>query len=191
MYASAWDIESQLFLRKYNLRHNKIASPMLTNLRLLEIIAEEKKHTFISTGMSTMADIEKAVELFRKYDCRFELMHCNSCYPINNEEANLRCIVTLRQKFNCNVGYSGHERGLQISIAAVALGATSLERHITLDRAAYGSDQGASLEPQGLLRLMRDVRIIEQALGDGVKRVYESEKPNLKRLRHSRQTSNE
>lgn len=184
-YASAWDVESQLFLRKYNLKHNKIASPMLTNTELLEMVAKEKKDTFISTGMSTMAEIEKAVEIFRKYDCPFELMHCNSAYPMNSEEANLRCIISLHQKFGCNVGYSGHERGLQISLAAVALGATSLERHITLDRAAYGSDQAASIEPQGLIRLVRDVRIIEQAMGDGVKRVYDSEKPNLKRLRYS------
>ncbi|MFC1984231.1 N-acetylneuraminate synthase family protein [Chloroflexota bacterium] len=184
-YASAWDVESQLFLRKYNLSHNKIASAMLTNIKLLEMVAEEKKHTFISTGMSTMAEIEKAVELFRKYDCPFELMHCNSSYPMNSGEANLCCIITLRQKFGCNVGYSGHEKGLQISIAAVALGATSLERHITLDRTAYGSDQAASLEPQGLIRLVRDVRIIGQAMGDGVKRVYESEKPNLKKLRYT------
>lgn len=183
-YASAWDVESQIFLRKYNLGHNKIASPMLTNIELLETVAEEKKHTFISTGMSTMAEIEKAVEIFRKHNCPFELLHCNSSYPMNNEEANLRCIVTLREKFGCNVGYSGHERGLQISLAAVTLGATSLERHITLDRTAYGSDQSSSLEPQGLLRLVRDARIIEQALGDGVKRVYDSEKPFLKRLRY-------
>lgn len=182
-YASAWDVESQLFLRKYNLRHNKIASPMLTNIELLEMVAEEKKHTFISTGMSTMAEIEKAVEIFRRHGCPFELMHCNSSYPMNSEEANLRCIISLRQKFGCNVGYSGHERGLQISLGAAALGATSLERHITLDRTAYGSDQAASLEPQGLLRLVRDVRVIEQAMGDGVKRVYDSEKPILKRLR--------
>jgi len=184
-YTSAWDIDSQLFLRKYNLRHNKIASAMLTNVKLLETVAEEKKQTFISTGMSTMDEIEKAVNVFRKYDCPFELMHCNSSYPINTEEANLRCIITLREKFGCNVGYSGHERGLQISLAAVALGATSLERHITLDRAMYGSDQAASLEPQGLIRLVRDVRIIEQAMGDGVKRLYESEKANLEKLRHS------
>jgi len=184
-YASAWDVESQLFLRKYNLRHNKIASPMLTNIELLGIVAAEKKHTFVSTGMSTMVEIEKAVEIFKKYNCPFELMHCNSCYPMHNEEANLRCIVSLREKFGCNVGYSGHERGLQISLAAVALGATSLERHITLDRTAYGSDQAASLEMQGLLRLVRDVRIIEQAIGDGIKRVYDSEKPSLQRLRRT------
>lgn len=184
-YASSWDIDSQLFLRKYNLRHNKIASAMLTNVKLLETVAEEKKYTFISTGMSTMAEIEKAVDIFRKHNCPFELMHCNSSYPMKNEEANLRCIITLREKFGCNVGYSGHETGLQISIAAVTLGATSLERHITLDRAMYGSDQAASLEPQGLLRLVRDVRVIEQALGDGVKCVYEGEKANLKKLRQS------
>ncbi|MFC1986970.1 N-acetylneuraminate synthase family protein [Chloroflexota bacterium] len=182
-YASAWDTDSQLFLRKYNLRHNKIASPMLTKTALLKMVAEEKKDTFIATGMSTMAEIEKAVETFRKYDCPFELMHCNSSYPMNSEEANLLCIISLRQKFGCNVGYSGHERGLQVSLAAVALGATSLERHITLDRAMWGSDQAASLEPQGLLLLVRDVRVIEQALGDGVKQVYESEKSALQRLR--------
>jgi len=184
-YASSWDIDSQLFLRKYNLRHNKIASSMLTNVKLLETVAEEKKYTFISTGMSTMAEIEKAVDIFRKHNCPFELMHCNSSYPMKNEEANLRCIITLREKFGCNVGYSGHETGLQISLAAVTLGATSLERHITLDRAMYGSDQAASLEPLGLMRFVRDVRVIEQALGDGIKCVYESEKANLNRLRYS------
>ena len=184
-YASAWDVKSQVFLGKYNLRHNKIASPMLTNIELLEIVAKEKKHTFISTGMSTMAEIENAVDIFRKYNCPFELMHCNSSYPMKSEEANLRCIITLREKFGCDVGYSGHETGLQISLAAVTLGAVSLERHITLDRAAYGSDQAASLEPQGLIRLVRDVRIIEQAMGDGVKRVYDSEKLKLERLRHT------
>ena len=184
-FASAWDIDSQLFLRKYNLRHNKIASAMLINMKLLEMVAEEKKYTFISTGMSTMAEIEKAVDIFRKYDCPFELMHCNSSYPMKPEEANLHCIITLREKFGCNVGYSGHETGLQVSLAAVTLGATSLERHITLDRAMYGSDQAASLEPQGLIRLVRDARIIEQALGDGVKCVYESEKASLNKLRRS------
>lgn len=182
-YASAWDTESQKFLRKYNLKRNKIASAMLTDVELLKLVADEKKHTLISTGMSTMTEIEKAVEVFRKGDCPFELMHCNSSYPMNEEEANLRCIITLREKFGCDVGYSGHERGLQISLAAVALGATSLERHITLDRAMYGSDQAASIEPPGLLRLVRDVRVIERALGDGVKRVYDSELSAMKRLR--------
>lgn len=182
-YASAWDIESQLFLKQYNLKRNKIASALLTNIELLKLVAEEKKHTLISTGMSTMAEIEKAVEVFRKTGCSFELMHCNSSYPMDAEEANLRCIITLREKFGCDVGYSGHERGMQISLAAVALGATSLERHITLDRAMYGSDQAASIEPPGLIRLVRDIRIIEKALGDGIKRVYDSELSAKRRLR--------
>jgi len=184
-FASAWDVESQMFLREYDLKHNKIASPMLTNIKLLEAVAEERKHTFVSTGMSTMPEIETAVDVFRKHRCPFELVHCNSSYPMNNQEANLRCIITLRERFGCDVGYSGHERGLQISLGAVALGASSLERHITLDRAMYGSDQAASLEPQGLLRLVRDVRALEEALGDGEKRVYESEQASLKKLRHS------
>jgi N-acetylneuraminate synthase len=183
-FASAWDVESQLFLRKYKLSHNKIASAMLTNIQLLEKVAEEKKHTFIATGMSTLDEIERAVNIFRKHGCPFELLHCNSSYPMKYEEANLLCIPTLREKFGCDVGYSGHEVGLQISLAAIALGATSLERHITLDRSMWGSDQAASVEPHGLLALTRDVRIIEQALGDGVKKVYDSEKPNMKRLRN-------
>ena len=187
-FASAWDVESQRFLSKYNLRHNKVASAMLTNMPLLELIAREKKYTFISTGMSTMEEIEKAVDIFKKYGCPFELMHCNSSYPSANEEANLQCIVALRERFGCPVGYSGHERGLQISVAAVALGVTSLERHITLDRTMKGSDHAASLEPQGLLRLVRDVRVIEQALGNGIKCVYDSERPVLKKLRGVDQT---
>lgn len=183
-YASAWDLDSQLFLRQYNLRHNKIASPLLTNTSLLHMVAEEKKDTFISTGMSTLAEIEKAVGIFRQHDCPFELQHCNSSYPMNHTEANLNCIITLRNKFGCKVGYSGHERGLQISLATVALGATSIERHITLDRTMWGSDQAASVEPYGMQLLVRDIRIIEQALGDGIKRVYESELPALQRLRY-------
>ncbi len=182
-YASAWDTESQKFLKKYNLKHNKVASALLTHTKLLEMIAEEKKHTFISTGMSTIEEIEKALSIFRKHDCPYELVHCTSTYPMENTEANLRCIITLRERFGSDVGYSGHERGVQISLAAVALGATSLERHITLDRTMYGSDQAASLEPQGLNRMVRDVRIIESALGDGIKMVYDSEIPIREKLR--------
>lgn len=182
-FASAWDIESQSFLNQYDCKYNKIASAMLTNIPLLEMVAKEKKHTFISTGMSTMEEIKRAVEIFKKYDCHFELMHCNSSYPIKNEEANLRCIHTLREIFHCNVGYSGHEKGTQISLGAVVLGATSLERHITIDRTMYGSDQAASLEPRGFAILVRDIRIIEKALGDGIKIVYDSEIPIRKKLR--------
>lgn len=183
-YASAWDVDSQLFLRKYNLKHNKVASAMLTNRKLLRVIAEEKKYTFISTGMSTLDDIRQAVEIFRDIGCPFELQHSNSSYPMKIEEANLRCIQTLKKEFNCNVGYSGHEvAGYLVCITAVLLGAISIERHITLDRSMYGSDQAASLEPTGLIRLVRDIRLIDNILGDGVKRVWPSEIPVMKKLR--------
>lgn len=183
-YASSWDIDSQLFLRKYNLKHNKVASAMLTNRNLLEVIAEEKKHTFVSTGMSTIDEIHEALKIFKKHNCPFELQHSNSSYPMNLEEANLRCIETLRKEFNCNVGYSGHEAvGYIVCVAAVMLGATSIERHITLDRSMYGSDQAASLEPMGWMRLVRDIKTIDKILGDGVKRVWPSEIPVMKKLR--------
>ena len=183
-YASAWDLDSKLFLRNYNLKYNKVASAMLTNIDLLKMIAEEKKHTFISTGMSTIEQIRNAVNIFKKYDCSFELQHSNSSYPMKIEEANLRCIQTLKNEFNCNVGYSGHESiGYLICIAAGVLGASSIERHITLDRAMYGSDHAASLEIIGLQRLVRDLREVEIILGDGIKRIWPSEIPVLSKLR--------
>ena len=183
-YASAWDVDSQKFLRQYNLKHNKIASAMLTDYKLLETVAEEKKLTFISTGMSTMDEVRKAVEIFKKYDCPFELMHCNSAYPMDISEANLLCIPALKKEFNCNVGYSGHEvAGYLICVSAVLLGATSIERHMSLDRTLYGSDQVASLEPLGWVRLVRDIRKIKQILGDGKKRIWDSELPAKEKLR--------
>ena len=183
-YASAWDVDSQKFLRQYNLKHNKIASAMLTDYKLLETVAEEKKLTFISTGMSTMDEVRKAVEIFKKYDCPFELMHCNSAYPMDVSEANLLCIPALKKEFNCNVGYSGHEvAGYLVCVSAVLLGATSIERHMSLDRTLYGSDQVASLEPLGWIRLVRDIRKIKQILGDGKKRVWDSELPAKEKLR--------
>ena len=183
-YASSWDIGSQIFLRSYDLKYNKVPSAMLTNQELIKTIAEEKKHTFISTGMSTMDEIQKAVNLFREYDCPFELQHSNSTYPMKIEEANLRCIMTLRTAFNCDVGYSGHESiGYLICVVAAALGATSIERHITLDRSMHGSDQAASLEPVGLQRLVSDIRGIDIIFGDGIKRVWPSEIPVMKKLR--------
>lgn len=184
-YASAWDIDSKLFLRQYNLKYNKVASPMLTNYELLNIIAEEKKHTFISTGMSTLEQIREAVSIFKEHDCPFELQHSNSSYPMNIEEANLKCISSLRKEFNCDVGYSGHEAiGYLICVAAVILGATSIERHIALDRSMYGSDQAASLEPPGLERLVRDIRRLNLIMGDGIKKVWPSEIPVMKKLRN-------
>ena len=183
-FASSWDIDSQLFLRNYHLKHNKIASAMLTNTELLNLVAEEKKHTFISTGMSTIDQIDQAVKVFKNNNCPFELMHSNSSYPMKPDEANLQCIKTLKEKFNCDVGYSGHESsGYSVSLPAAILGATSIERHITLARDMYGSDQAASLEPVGLERLVRDIRALNLIIGDGVKRIYPSEIPVMKKLR--------
>jgi len=182
-FASAWDLKSQIFLRQFNLKYNKIASAMLVNFELLELVSEEKKHTFISTGLSSLEDIEKAVKIFQKKNCPFELMHCVSTYPMKDSDANLKTITTLREKFKCNVGYSGHETGLAISYAAAALGSSSIERHITLDRAMYGSDQAASLAPPGLKKLVAEVRKIQIALGDGVKRIIDDEIPIAKKLR--------
>ena len=183
-FASSWDIDSQSFLHQYDLKYNKIASAMLTNTELLKTVAEEKKHTFISTGMSTMEEIDDAVNIFREHNCPFELMHTNSSYPMKTEEANLLCIPMLKKKFSCDVGYSGHEvSAYQVSLIAVSFGATSLERHITLDRTMYGSDQAASLEPSGLKRMIRDIKSVEAILGDGKKRIWDSEIPVKKKLR--------
>ena len=168
-FASAWDLNSQLFLRKFDLKYNKIASAMLVNYELLKMVSEEKKYTFISTGLSTLKDIEVAVNIFKDNNCPFELMHCVSTYPMKDEDANLKTIETLREKFKCKVGYSGHETGLVITHAAAALGVTSIERHITLDRAMYGSDQAASLAPSGLKKLVKEAKRIQIAMGDGVK----------------------
>jgi len=182
-FASAWDINSQKFLRQFNSKYNKVASAMIVHTELLKEIASEKKHTFISTGMTTYDDIQNAVDIFREADCSFELMHTVSTYPMKDEHANLRVIETLRKKFQCNVGYSGHEPGLAISYAAAALDITSLERHITLDRSMYGSDQSASVEPNGFRNLIGAVRKIEKAMGDGVKRFIDDEKPVAENLR--------
>jgi N-acetylneuraminate synthase len=182
-FASAWDLNSQEFLRQFNCNYNKVASAMIVYEDLLKKIAEEGKHTFISTGMSTYEDIDKAVEVFKDTNCPFELMHTVSTYPMKTENANLNMINTLRNKFNCNVGYSGHESGLAVSYAAAALGISSLERHITLDRSMYGSDQAASLEPAGLRQLIGAVRKIEIAMGDGIKKIIKDEIPIAKKLR--------
>ena len=181
--ASAWDVGSQKFLRKYDLPFNKIASAMLTHKRLLQEIASEGRKTFISTGMSTLEEIDKAVSIFEDMNCPYELMHCNSSYPMLVEDANLLVMQTLRDRYNCDVGYSGHESGIIVSCAAVALGATCLERHITLDRSMYGSDQAASLEIGGLNRLVNYVRDIEKSLGNSDKVVTEKESQIAAKLR--------
>jgi N-acetylneuraminate synthase len=182
-FASAWDVESQKFLKQFDLKYNKIASAMMVDEDLLKVVAAEGRHTFISTGMSTLEEIDCAVEIFKKSGCPFEVMHCVSTYPMADTDANLNCIFTLRERYGCDVGYSGHEVGLAVSYAAAALGITSLERHVTLDRAMYGSDQSASIEPPALRSLVGAVRKIEQAMGDGKKYVLDSEVPIAKKLR--------
>ena len=182
-FASAWDVNSQKFLRQFNSKYNKVASAMIVHTELLKEIASEGKHTFISTGMTTYDDIDKAVDVFKKANCSFELMHTVSTYPMKDEDANLNMINTLRDRYQCDVGYSGHEVGLAVSYAAAALNITSLERHITLDRAMYGSDQSASVEQGGFQNLVGAVRKIEKAMGDGVKRTYEAEAPIAENLR--------
>jgi len=182
-FASAWDMESQRFLRQFDLKYNKIASAMIVYEDLVKEVASEKKHTFISTGMATFRDIDCVVEIFRNADCPFELMHCVSTYPMADEDANLRCIDALRNRYKCNIGYSGHEVGLAVSYAAAALGISSIERHITLGRAMYGSDQAASIEPMGFKSLVGAIRKIEKAMGDGVKSVNVKEVPIAQKLR--------
>ena len=182
-FASAWDINSQKFLRQFNSKYNKVASAMIVYTELLKEIASEGKHTFISTGMTTYDDIQTAVNIFRKANCPFELMHTVSTYPMKDTDANLNHIKTLREKFDCNVGYSGHEVGLAVSYAAAALEITSLERHITLDRSMYGSDQSASVEPSGFSQLVGVVKKIELAMGDGIKKTIEEEAPIAENLR--------
>lgn len=180
-FASCWDEPSVDFMERFDPPCYKIASASLTDEKLLARKMKTGKPLILSTGMSTMAEIERAVASLPKE--RLILLHATSTYPCKPAEINLRMLKTLRDKFDVPVGYSGHETGLQISIAAAALGAVAIERHITLDRAMWGTDQAASVEPSGLQRLVRDVRVIEQALGDGKKRVYESELPVRAKLR--------
>lgn len=182
-FASAWDIESQRFLRQFNLKHNKVASAMLVYEPLLRMIAEEKRHTFISTGMSKLSDLDRAASIFREAGCPFEFMHCVSTYPMNDEDANLKRIHSLRDRYKCDIGYSGHEVGLAVSYAAAALGISSLERHITLDRAMYGSDQSASVEPAGFRMLVGAIRKIEQAMGNGALEMNPKEASVAQKLR--------
>lgn len=183
-FASAWDCDSQKFLRGYDLPFNKIASPMLTHIPLLKMVAREKKQTFISTGMSTYEQIDNAVNVFEEAGCPFTLMHTTSTYPCPDDQCNLAVIPELRSRYNCKVGYSGHEVGLLPSVVAAVIGATVIERHITLDRSMYGSDQAASLEEAGLKRLVRDLRNIPTVLGDGIKSVRDCEIKSLKSLRY-------
>jgi len=183
-FCSAWDINSLNFLKKYNLKYNKVASAMIVDSALLNEVAKEKKHTFISTGMSTKENIDNAVKIFKSFNCSFELMHCVSTYPMAPEEANLETINALKKTYKFDVGYSGHENGIAISLAATMFNISSLERHITLDRAMYGSDQAASLEMQGMKNLTSSIAKMCLAIGtDKLGYVSDKEKIIAQKLR--------
>jgi len=187
--ASAWDLKAQEFINGFDCSFNKVASPMLGHIPLLKLIASTRKKAYISTGMSTLEEIDRVVEIFRDANCEFELMHCNSTYPMKEEDANLLCIPMLRDRYKVNIGYSGHESSLlKVCAAAVALGATSIERHITLDRAMYGSDQAASIEAFSLKGFVEAVRKIPAILGSGSKTLTDSEKSAREKLRISKES---
>lgn len=180
-FASCWDVESVDFMEQFSPPCYKVASASLTDLELLKYTVARGKPIILSTGMSTMEEIESAIKCTDPE--QLLIAHATSTYPCPPEELNLQMIRTLRNKFNCPIGYSGHEVGLQTTLAATLLGASFIERHITVDRAMWGSDQAASIEPGGLMRLVRDIRVVEKALGDGIKKVYPSEVPIREKLR--------
>jgi N-acetylneuraminate synthase len=188
-FASAWDMSSQRFLRQFDLKYNKVASAMITHTELLEMIAKEQKMTFISTGLSTNKEIANAVEIFEKNKCPYMIMHCVSLYPCPDELCNLDRMIGLKaeygRKMYCKgIGYSGHELGLTPSLLAVSMGAKAIERHITLDRASYGSDQSASLEKAGMERLVREAKLIPQMIKSDRHKIEELEKPIANKLRY-------
>ena len=183
-YASAWDLESQDFLNQFDMPVNKVASAMTTNKDFLKKVAQDNKPTFISTGMCTVEEIKTAVDIFNQNNCNFVLMHTNSEYPSREEKLNLKMINTLKKEFNCNVGYSGHESSVSPSLVAATLGAVSIERHITLDRSMYGSDQAASLEYPGMKNLVDTVRKLNLIIGDGKKVITDVEQEVAKKLRY-------
>lgn len=180
-YASCWDEDSVDFIEQFNPPCYKIASASLTDDNLLKYTRKTGKPIFLATGMSTMEQIKHAVDVLGEED--LILYHCTSTYPTVNNEINLRVITTLRKMFNCPIGFSGHEKGILPTILSVMLGANAVERHITTDRTLWGSDQAASLERSGIFRVVRDIRQINDILGDGVKKVYDSELPIIKKLR--------
>jgi N-acetylneuraminate synthase len=183
-FASAWDLESLKFLDQYDLKYHKIASAMIVDHNFLNEVAKRKKHTFISTGMSEIKDIDNAVNIFKNANCSFELMHCVSTYPMKVEDANLATMDALKNKYKCDVGYSGHENGIAVSVCATVLGATSIERHVTLDRTMYGSDQSASIEFVGMKNMVGQIRIMQSAIGEErVGHILDEEVPIAKKLR--------
>jgi len=183
--ASPWDLDSLNFLNKYDVPFIKIPSALLTDIELIKESTKTGKKVIISTGMSTIEEVDTAVDAIKEINSNasYAILHCNSTYPAPNDELNLKCIQTLKDRYECEVGYSGHEFGLTTTIASICLGATIIERHITLDRTMWGTDQMCSVEPQGLIKLVRGVRELNNALGDGVKVVTETEKPIRDKLR--------
>lgn len=183
-FASAWDLESLAFVEAYEPPHHKICSALVTHDEFCRAVAATGRHTFISTGMCGWGDIDRVVEIFRAAGTPFTLLHCVATYPMPDEDANLGAMLAMRERYGCDVGFSSHEVGLICSVAAAALGATTLERHITLDRAMYGSDQAASLEPRGIELLVRDVRLLPHLMGNGAKDVIDAERPIAQKLRY-------
>ena len=181
--ASPWDLDSLNFLNQYNLPFIKLPSAMLTNYPLIEACAKSGKKVILSTGMSTEEEIDIAIETIRKHTDNFAILHCNSTYPAPLNELSLSTITTLKNKYNCEVGYSGHEFRIGTTVASVYLGATIIERHITLDRTMWGTDHLSSVEPQGLIKLVKGIRELEEAFGDGTIQVTESEKIIRNKLR--------
>ena len=183
-FASAWDVPSQEFLRAFHIPFNKVASALATHHDFLRVVASEKKLTFLSTGMMTMEQITAAVEIFEEADCPFVLLHTTSVYPSAEEILNIRAINTLREAFQVPIGYSGHESTVMPSLVAATLGAIVIERHITLDRAMYGSDQAASLSEKGLTTLVDEIRRLPRVLGDGIKKIEKGELDVAAKLRY-------
>lgn len=183
-FASAWDIPAQHFLRPFNLPYNKIASAMITHIEFLNVVASEKKLTFLSTGMATIEDVDSAVDIFKSHGCPVVLMHTVSVYPCAEDQLNLLAIKTLQDRYGLPVGYSGHESTVAPSLIAVVMGAVAIERHVTLDRAMYGSDQAASLAPRGLHELVSEIRRYPGMLGDGQKKYAPGEEQVAAKLRY-------
>lgn len=183
-FASAWDIDSLNFLKKYNLKYNKVPSAMLTNLELIEAIANQKKKTFISTGMSNYKILDKVIKIFKKKKCKFQLLHCVSTYPAKLEDLNLKMIEKLKKKYKSEIGYSGHESSVGPSVFACCLGAKTIERHITIDRTLWGTDQASSLEMNGMISLVQMVRKFEICYGTGVKKFLKEEKIKLNDMKY-------
>lgn len=183
-FVSCWDVQSLNLMKRFKFKYHKIASAMITNYSLLEAVAKTKVHTIISTGMSNYKDINKAIKIFKSNNCKYSLLHCISTYPANENDLNLNCITTLKKKYKCQVGYSGHENSVSPSIVAYLLGAEIIERHITLDRSMWGTDQSASLSNEGMRNLCNIIQKVPQMLGDGKKRILKEEIPILKKLRY-------